>query len=372
MESEPTLAVHDLSDEELLRRLRELVAQSRRVEADLVSHIAEVDARRLYARQAYSSMFAYCTGVLHLSEAEAYRRITVARAGRKYPALLERLRSGQLHLSGIAMLAPLLTADNCERVLQRATHRSKRQLEELVAELSPRPDVPPLIRAIRQARPNASTTMLPGVCPEASELVPGRVEAKPVSCPSPVLPIHPRPAFVVPLSPGRFKIQFTAGAELRDKIERLTALMRSEVPDGDLAAVIDIAVTERLERLEARRFGRTRAPRKTLADTKTRPHSRHIPAAVRRAVRQRDGDSCHFVDEQGRRCAERHRLEFHHRQPFALGGDHSPANVTLLCPTHNRSLAERDLGRTATRHPLNHGAQDDASDAVGHKPWTGS
>ena len=62
--------------------------------------------------------------------------------------------------------------------------------------------------------------------------------------------------------------------------------MRSQVKDGDLGAIIDLAVTETLERLEARRFAKAAAPRKTLAETDTAPASRHIPAAVRRAVRE--------------------------------------------------------------------------------------
>src|SRR6185369_11806177 len=102
--------------DELLRRLAELVQQSRRVEAVLVAHIAAVDERRLYIREA-SSMFAYCTQVLHLSEHEAYARITVARASRRHPVLLTMLRDGQLHVSGIAKLAPHLTVTNCDKLL---------------------------------------------------------------------------------------------------------------------------------------------------------------------------------------------------------------------------------------------------------------
>jgi predicted DNA-binding transcriptional regulator YafY len=94
-------------------------------------------------------------------------------------------------------------------------------------------------------------------------------------------------------------VQFTASAELHDKLERLRALMRSQVPDGDLAAVIEQAVTEKLERLEARRFARTSAPRSVLSETDTSPSSRHIPAAVRRAVRERDGNRCRYVDVSG-------------------------------------------------------------------------
>src|SRR5712691_10472340 len=102
--------LQSIPDDELLHRLAELIGQSRRVEADIVAHIAEVDARRLYAREALPSMFAYCTDVLHLSEAEAYLRISAARASREHPMLLTMLADGRLHLSAIAKLGPHLTA----------------------------------------------------------------------------------------------------------------------------------------------------------------------------------------------------------------------------------------------------------------------
>src|SRR3972149_5144292 len=138
--------LQSISDDELLRRLSQLLSQSGRVESDLVAHIGEVDERRLYAREAASSMFVYCTEVLHLSEHEAYLRITAARASRKYPTLLAMLEDGRIHLSGIGKLAPHLTDANGEAVLARAAHKSKREMEELVAELAPKPDVPASVR----------------------------------------------------------------------------------------------------------------------------------------------------------------------------------------------------------------------------------
>ncbi len=354
MESDLTLGA--LSDDVLLRRLTELVSESRRVEADLVAHIGEVDERRLYARFAFPSMFAYCTRGLHLSEAEAYRRIRVARAARRHPDLLAMLRDGRLHLSGMALLVPLLTPGNRDAVLRRATHQAKREIERLVAELSPQPDVPAMMRKLpqrqraaaqrplgpsQQAEPVA-VELVPGT---VSELVPGTVGLQVASS---------RTAAVAPLSPARYKVQFTASEELHSKLERLIALMRSEVPDGDLAAIVERAVTEKLERLEARRFARSQAPRTTVADAETSPDNRHIPAAVRRAVHERDGGRCRFVDERGQRCSEEHRLEFHHRHPFGMGGDHSPGNLSLLCPAHNRHLAEHDYGRGAIGKRENH------------------
>src|SRR5262245_10215982 len=114
-----------VSDDDLLGRLRSLLADSRRTESELVAHIGEVDSRRLYAREAAPSMYAYCTGVLRLSEGEAYLRISAAHAARRFPAILEMLADGRLHLSAIALVAPHLTPDNHEALLARATHRTK-------------------------------------------------------------------------------------------------------------------------------------------------------------------------------------------------------------------------------------------------------
>jgi hypothetical protein len=156
-----------------------------------------------------------------------------------------------------------------------------------------------------------------------------------------------RPAAIEPLSPARYRVEFTASAELREKLLRLQALMRSSIPDADLATVVETAVTEKLQRLEAWRFGRTRSPRKSLSQTDTAPKTRHVPAALKRAVDERDGGRCRFTDAQGRRCTARAGLEFHHGRPWAVGGDHAPGGMSLLCRTHNRYLAKVDFGRKA-------------------------
>jgi len=334
--------LESISDDELLRRLAELMRQSRHVESDLVAHIGEVDERRLYAREASPSMFAYCTEVLHLSEAEAYLRIAAARASRVHPMLLTMLGDGRLHLTGIAKLAPHLTRENRDALLKRATHRSKRQIEELVAEIAPRPDVPAVMRKLPERRTLPTPALL--ACPD--RVVIPVLELRPDGVASPA-PAPVPPAVVQPLAPARYKVQFTASAELHDKLERLRALMRPRVPDGDLAAIIEQAVTEKLERLEARRFARTSNPRRGFSETDSSRSSRYIRAAVRRAVRERDGSRCRYVDDEGRRCPERDRLEYHHRHPFGLGGDHSLRNICLVCRAHNTYLAERDYGREA-------------------------
>ena len=335
MNKEKVKSLARLADDELLRQLSDVLAQSRRVESVLVAHIAEVDARRLFAREASPSMFQYSVEVLHLSKAEAYVRIAAARASRKHPVLLTMLEDGRLHLSGISVLAPHLTKANCDELLSRAIHKTKDAIKELVAELAPKPDVPSVIRKLpsRQAKAATQTPNEPR-CDKA-----GQNGQAPLPAPAPEAP--EKPAVVEPLGTARYKIQFTASAEFRDKIDRLSALM----PGVDLAAIMEAAVTEKLERLEAKRFGKTKKPRKSLEEADTSPGVRGISAPVRRFVWERDQGQCTYEAQDGRRCPAREGLEFDHDEPHGVGGDRSAKNIRLRCTTHNLYTAELYYGK---------------------------
>ncbi len=117
------------------------------------------------------------------------------------------------------------------------------------------------------------------------------------------------------------------------------------MPGSDLASVVEAAVTEKLERLEAKRFGKTKNPRTTLEKADTSPGVRGIAAAVRRFVWVRDGGQCTFEAEDGRRCPAREGVEYHHDEPYGLGGDRSADNIRLMCAQHNAYMAELDYGK---------------------------
>src|SRR5215813_2864434 len=128
-----------LSSADLLARTRDLARKSQNVEADLLVHLAEIDARKLYAEWAFPSMFEFCVKDLGFSEGAAFSRIFVARAARMLPAMFDALRSGRVHLAGLRVLAPHPTGENHEQLLARAAGKSKREIEELAAALSPQP-----------------------------------------------------------------------------------------------------------------------------------------------------------------------------------------------------------------------------------------
>ena len=144
----PHFSLAHLADHELVRDLSRVLTQHRASTAALLAHLAEFDARRLYAPAGYPSMFQYCVQHLHFSEDAAYRRIQVARVARQYPDVFAALESGRLHLSAVLLLAPHLTATLAPELLAAAAHRSKEQIALLLAERFPRPDLPTQVRAL--------------------------------------------------------------------------------------------------------------------------------------------------------------------------------------------------------------------------------
>jgi hypothetical protein len=170
-------------------------------------------------------------------------------------------------------------------------------------------------------------------------------------CASSVLQSPAPRAIVQTTAPQRYRVQLTIGQDTHDKLRRVQALLRREIPDGDAAAIFDRALTLLLERVEKTKLGATANPRSLGAirpetDKVHKPltRTRCIPREVRCAVWQRDEGQCAFVSAAARRCAERAFLEFHHLRPYAKQGPATVANISLRCRRHNQYEAELAFG----------------------------
>ena len=174
-----------VSDLELLERTAELVRSERAVVADVVEHLAEVDRRRAYLDAACRSLSCYCIERLGYSEDEARKRVQVARLGRRFPQVLEELRAGLIHMTGLSLLAPVLTEDNAPALLAEARGKSRSQIEALIARHFPKPDVaervcpqPEQIAAIvgdLLATPRATLLATVSTSADAPEVVASRI-----------------------------------------------------------------------------------------------------------------------------------------------------------------------------------------------------
>ncbi len=145
-------------------------------------------------------------------------------------------------------------------------------------------------------------------------------------------PLSVQRAAVTPLSPDRFKLQLTIGGDTLEKLRLAKDMLSHAIPSGDDAAVLDQALTALLVDLAKKKFADTRKPRPSRAKD---PRARDASAAVKRAVWVRDLGRCKFIGPSGHRCNERRFVEFHHVDPYALGGEATVEKIELRCRRHN-------------------------------------
>ncbi len=138
---ESVATLTQLSDRDLWTSALSANGERRRATALLLAHLAVIEARELHLLRGYSSMFDFCVRGLGMSEGTAHRAISGTRAAHRYPLVLEMLADGRLHLSGLSLLAPHLTAENHEKLLEEAAGKTKAGVREVLARWFPKPDV---------------------------------------------------------------------------------------------------------------------------------------------------------------------------------------------------------------------------------------
>jgi 5-methylcytosine-specific restriction endonuclease McrA len=295
-------SIQHLSNEQLTAELARACRNERRSTISVLRLLAEVDRRRLYARLGYFSLYEYCTEELHYSENEAYLRIGVARAGRRFPVLLDMIERGELHLTGASRCAPQLTEENHRELLAAVVHKSKREIEEILACWFPQPDIEDSID-----------------------------------------PASDRRQSVDPLAEGRYAVSFTATDRCCELLERAKQLSSHRRPRPGFGELIEEALEAYVTKLEKQKFKTTDRPREQEPAVESED-PRYVPARVKREVYQRDEGRCTFVGSDGRRCRARAFLEYDHVLPVARGGKSTAENLRLRCFRHNQHEAVEELG----------------------------
>jgi hypothetical protein len=224
-----------LSDSELAARLPGLVRTERHAMAEVIEHLVEVERRRLYLTSRVTSLFGYCTQELGYDEDAALKRHRVAKLALRLPQVLEELRAGTMHLTGLFLLAKYLREDNASALLAEARGKSRREIEKLIAGWFPRPDVPARVEPVglTLTAPDSSVAPAHQACSRSGESVRSRLE---------------------PLSPSRWRVEFTAPAEFQQKIEKARQLLSHALPSGDLSELFERALDALIEDEARRRF----------------------------------------------------------------------------------------------------------------------
>ncbi len=168
-----------------------------------------------------------------------------------------------------------------------------------------------------------------------------------------------------PLSPGRFKVEFTADEEERELLMRARDLLRHSIPDGDIKKIFMKGLRELVERAEARKLGKLKkakvvasqelplasdATTSEVAAEEVVTTARSATRAMRREISERDGVQCAYCAKDGTRCKATAWLEADHMDGYAKTQETKASRMRWLCRAHNqgRNKGHDDLARPKT------------------------
>ena len=365
------------SDGEVRRSLEELSRRERKITLEILLHLIEVEKRKIFASAGYGSLFNYCTRGIGYSESAAGRRIRAARCIRDYPEVLALLSAGEVTICSVSAIAGILDRGNCRAILKEIRGKSKREIDRIVAEAKPLSAIRERVRpvSIRRREPGAETKSGSGSRPESE-----RKESKDTPPDQLHLSTNKRPdsdrhrggqELTAPAVTQRFKIEFAADKEFVKKMEQIRSRLSGRYPKGvSMEKLFGLLMDEFLEKNESGKRAERRKNRATKRGKQTErkekrandqgrqsdrvqsekpavtgtTRSRYIPADIRDLIHIRDSGRCGWIAPDGTRCGSTWDLEIDHIKPFALGGDHMPDNLRLLCACHNRLEAEVRFG----------------------------
>ena len=346
--TEKQTSLGQLSDAELLSNLEALSTTENNTTVDILLHLTEVEHRKLFLAHGFSSLFAYCVGKLRYSEPATNRRISCARAVNLCPILIELLRSREISLSTLSLAAGLLRSENQEEIISGIRGKNRREVEEFVSSYRPQKEARESIKPLSlsssikaQSKPSMPLFKIENKTPASvSTTSPGECAPSPAEKKEPI-------------TEQRYELRFCVNRKVMHKLEQAKALLSGKYRAGvKLEQVLDEALEHflnkrsplrRIKRTEQRKTKKAKVASLTPTAQKTKP-SRHIPQKLKDQVYQRDQGQCTFVSPDGKRCEEKHCLQYHHLLPFALGGKHQLENLALRCVHHNQYQAELDYG----------------------------
>ena len=371
------------------RQLRDALASLLRREqaamADFLVALADFDRRRGWELLGHASLFAFLHVELRLSNSAAFWRMSAARLLQRFPDLVEPLGDGRLCLSTTAELAKVLTEVNRAEVAPRFFGLSAREAREIVAELIPR-EAPPLRRVVTSA--DRSSTISGAGAGRALALAPSHWPAplevsrtdtdSGLLLTSEVALTHParvaaRRDDVEPLTADLRRLHVTVSRRLLAKIDAARDGLSHAIPGASTEQVLEAALDLLLEK-QAKARGQVKRPRArlpaaplanlgagatpappaeapslALVPTEPPPQRRagpreSIPAAVRRAVWERDEGRCTWPLDGGGRCGSTQLLELDHVDPWARWGEETVDGLRILCRPHNQLAARQAFG----------------------------
>jgi HNH endonuclease len=349
----------------IITRIESLRTREHEATVALITALLECDRSEDHVALGYSGMWDFLVSHLNYSNAAASRRYKAMKCARKFPQVLDMLRKHQTNLSALAQAeATLAKAADPQELLGEICGKSQRQVEEVLARHNPQPKKKEQIRRVT-VKSAAGSAASP---PPDQDLFTEPTSAPEVRTSEAATSAPEQPTPPTPQLEERVAISFSVRAETYEEFEKARLFLSRKLPQGvTMEAAFEELLDFYLKHKAPKnpRPSKQRASRKTAskpgisADNTVHPNhsnrtvhrtTRHIPAAVRRDVFERDGHRCTYAGLTGKQCGSSYDLELDHIQPFAVGGKHVADNLRVLCATHNQHRAKDTFKESTPRY----------------------
>lgn len=306
------------SDLELLDLTSKAAKNEKAATLVLLEHLLEVDVRRAFATDAYSSLFDYVARGLGYSESQAAERVAAVRLMRETPSVKTHIESGALTLTSAAMIQRHLRNENAvaggsknnvtegakTALIKECLGQSKRAVEKILHSNASEPARAASQERIRQV--TETHTEIKILIDEETQVLLKR--AKELS----------QTGTTAELLKQTLKTFIEKREKQMGKVASPTA--------QDPIELTDIA---------------TPTPPAEEPTKVSQAYSRYIPVHFKRAIFKRSQGQCEYrAPHTHQRCPSKAHLHVDHVIPLAVGGKTELKNLRHLCGAHNQKAAQ--------------------------------
>jgi 5-methylcytosine-specific restriction endonuclease McrA len=310
-----------LSSVALVDGLKRRVQTERKITSEIIEFTQEINRRKVYLEYEVTSLFAFLTKVIGYSRSAAQRRIEAASLSNEIPEIHESLKSGELNLSHVSLLAQCLKQKESESTIQVSKAQKQELIEKLKSQTIERCEV--IVSQELDLKLKAHD-----VCRHQKD--------------------------------ESIRAEMTFSKSEMAEIERAKSLLSHQLGNPKLSELFMVLVRDVIKRKDPLQrkitpvSGHTQRQSASANDSKmncflkpssSKP-SRYIPRAFDKILHLKDR-SCRWKDPKtGNLCESTFQLQRDHIVPIWAGGTNGLENLQLLCAVHNKEKYRREAGIT--------------------------
>jgi hypothetical protein len=293
---------------QIVEKLKQLVANERKLTAEIIEHIQKIEALKIHLQMGFPTLFSFLTEHIGYSPASAQRRIDASRLLTSVPEVSDDIKLGRINLSQVSMVAQAVRQKQKEEPgLQINATDKKIMLEKIIGQTY-----------------EASQKIIS----QSLNLQIKQHDHKKIQQDESV----------------RFEITFSKVQ--MELLNRVKSLLSHTNPNASVAETFEHLANFYLkQKCPTRKIKNTNIKKITLSKINNANHRvshsetttrKPIPMPLKRYIWNRDHGCCQFKDTNtGKICGTKHLLEIDHIKRVRHGGNNHPSNLRLLCNAHN-------------------------------------